>query len=263
MGANLVVGAVALGLLCFAAAPARADDLALVRVGVERALPRQALERLFASPPLVFRGSPPHGPAIYRERVNGVVLIASTSSVGTGVLVSGQGDIITNEHIVHHAHEAHGEQWLAVWFKPPPGLPLVKGNFLLARVQQKNQRRDLAHVRLAQPIPQSATVIPLATLMPDVGQEVFTIGHPKTFLWSFAQGVVSQIRPDYEWRYGDGIPRSATAIQTQAPVDSGNSGGPLLDERGAIVGIVIGSALETQGVYFAVAVQHVRELLPR
>jgi hypothetical protein len=55
--------------------------------------------------------------------------------------------------------------------------------------------------------------------MPHVGQDVFTIGHPKAYLWSFGQGVVAQIRPDYEWKYQDGILRSATAIQTQAPIN--------------------------------------------
>jgi len=149
-----------------------------------------------------------------------------------------------------------------VWFKPSKGVRPAKRSFLLAKVLQRNQRRDLAHIRLAQLMPQTATVIPLASLMPNVGQEVFTIGHPKTYLWSFSQGVVSQIRPDYEWRYQDGIPRSATTIQTQAPVNPGNSGGPLLNEEGAVVGIVVGSATETEGVYFAVSVQHVRELLP-
>jgi len=90
--------------------------------------------------------------------------------------------------------------------------------------------------------------------MPHIGQHVFTIGHR-----SFGQGVVSQIRPDYEWRYQDGITRSATTIQTQTPI---NPGGPLLNDEGAVVGILVGSATETAGVYFA-AVQHVREVLPR
>jgi putative serine protease PepD len=240
-----------------------AGDLGPVRAGLERSLPQEALERLLPSPPLVFRGVPTRGPAIYRERVNGVVLIASTTSVGTGVLVSEQGDIITNEHIVQRAHEARGSEWVAVWFRPPPGVPFAKGDFLMARVHRKNPRRDLAHVRLAQPTPPKATVIPLASLVPVVGQEVFTIGHPKSYLWSFAHGIVSQVRPDYEWRYDDGVPRSATAIQTQAPINPGSSGGPLLDEQGAMVGIMIGSATEIAGVHFAVAVQHVRELLPR
>jgi len=252
-----------IGLLYVAVLPASAGDLQPVRVDLERALPEQALERFFASPPLVFRGAPPRGSMVYRERVNGVVLIASTNTVGTGVVVSEQGDIVTNEHIVRDAHKARGDEWVAVWFKPSNGVRPAKSNFLLAKVLQRNQRRDLAHIQLAQLMPQTATVIPLASLMPNVGQEVFTIGHPKTYLWSFSQGVVSQIRQDYQWQYQDGIRRSATAIQTQAPVNPGNSGGPLLNDEGAVVGIVVGSATETEGVYFAVSVQHVRELLPR
>ena len=266
MAVNRVMHAsasVAVGLLCLTVLPASADDLKPVRVDLERALPQQALERLFDSPPLVFRGSPPRGAEVYRERVNGVVLIASTNTVGTGVLVSRRGDIITNEHIVRDAHKARGEEWVAVWFKPSNGVRPEKSNFLLAKIRQRNQRRDLAHIQLAQLMPQTATVIPLASMMPNVGQEVFTIGHPKTYLWSFSQGVVAQIRPDYEWTYQDGISRSATTIQTQAPVNPGNSGGPLLNEEGAVVGIVAGSATETEGVHFAVSVQHVRELLPR
>ncbi len=254
---------VAIALLGLAVVPVAADDLKPVRIELERALPEQTLERLFPSPPLVFRGVPPRGATVYRERVNGVVLIASTRTVGTGVLVSSEGDIITNEHIARDAHKARGEEWVAVWFKPSNGIRLAKGDFLIARVLQRNQRRDLARIRLAQLMPQTATVIPLASTMPSVGQEVFTIGHPKTYLWSFGQGVVAQIRPDYEWSYQDGITRSATTIQTQTPVNPGNSGGPLLNEDGAVVGIVAGSATETEGVHFAVAVQHVRELLTR
>ena len=82
---------VGIGLLGLAVSPAFANDLDSVRLDLEHALPDQALDRVFASPPLVFRGTPPRSSMIYRERVNGVVLIASTNSVGTGVVVSGQG----------------------------------------------------------------------------------------------------------------------------------------------------------------------------
>ena len=254
---------VVIGLLGVVASPASADDLGPIRVDVERALPEDALDRVLASPPLVFRGAPHRGSLVYRERVNGVVLIASTNTVGTGVVVSEQGDIITNEHVIRDAYKARGDEWVAVWFKPSNGARPVKSDFLLARILRRNQRRDLAHIQLTQLMPQTAVVIPLATVMPSIGQEVFTIGHPKTYLWSFSQGIVSQIRPNYEWKYPDGILRSATAIQTQAPINPGDSGGPLLDDEGAVVGIVVGSATETDGVYFAVSAQHVRELLRR
>jgi S1-C subfamily serine protease len=238
-----------------------ADDLASVAEEVRRTLPREALERLETSPPLVFRGVPPRGAVIYRERVNGVVLIASTNAVGTGVLVSADGDIVTNDHVVRAAHRSRGGEWVAVWFKPPRDVRPVISKFLLARVVQRSELRDLAHIRLAQLAPDVATVVPIAARIPEVGQPVFAIGHPRIHLWSFMQGVVSQVRADYQWRYDDGIPRSATTIQLQAPVNPGSSGGPLLDDAGAVVGIVIGSADASAGIHFAVAVQHVHELL--
>jgi putative serine protease PepD len=133
---------------------------------------------------------------------------------------------------------------------------------VLARVIRRDPRRDLAHLRLTAEVPRSATVVPLAAGIPDVGHDVFTIGHPRTYLWSLAQGVVSQIREDYQWRYEDGLLRTATAIQTQAAVNPGSSGAPLLNDRGEMVGVVIGSAPPGPGVTLAVSVHHVRELLP-
>jgi S1-C subfamily serine protease len=234
-----------------------------VRIDVERGLPLDVLERLAATHPLVFRGSTPRGATIYRERVNGVVLLASTNTVATGVLVSDQGDIVTNEHVLRAAHRARGGEWVAVWFKPSAGTRPAKADFLLARVLQRDMRRDLAHIRLAQGVPSRATAVPLAISVPDVGQDVFTIGHPQTYLWSFGHGVVAQVRSDYQWQYGDGIRRSATAIQTQAVATAGSSGSPLLNDAGAVVGIVVGAVTEAHGIYFAVAVEHVRELLAR
>src|SRR5262245_4763749 len=123
-----------IGLLGITVSPASADDLSQIRVDLERALPEQVVDRSLASAPLVFRGAPPRGTMVYRKRVNGVVLIASTTTVGTGVVVSGQGDIITNEHIIRDAHKARGDEWVAVWFKPSNGgVRPAKSDFLLAR----------------------------------------------------------------------------------------------------------------------------------
>lgn len=249
------------GLLGLGTVPAHSDDMHSVRIDVERSLPLDVLERLAVEHPLVFRGSTPRGAAIYRERVNGVVLLASANTVATGVLVSDRGDIVTNEHVLRVAHRARGDEWVAVWFKPPGGIRPAKADFLLARVLQRDTKRDLAHIRLAQRVPSRANAVPLATTVPDVGHEVFTIGHLKTYLWSFGQGVVAQVRSDYQWQYADGIPRSATAIQTQAVATAGSSGSPLLNDAGAVIGIVVGSVTEAHGIYFAVSVEHVRELL--
>jgi S1-C subfamily serine protease len=264
---TLACVAVAVMALAAVAPGVPAEDLDAVRSEVEQTLPKRTLDDIVVPMRLSVRSAhTKRGPAIYERHVDGVVLIASTKTVATGVLVSEHGDIVTNDHIVEHAQRVGGEAWLAVWFRPPPGMSssLGSGSFLLARVVQRESRRDLARLRLAQPAPETATVIEPATpgtAMPGVGGKVFTIGHPGSAAWRLAEGTVSVVRPDYQWRYGDGVPRSATTLELVAPITTGNSGGPVFDERGAMVGIVVGSAVPQQGVGYAVAVQHVHELL--
>jgi serine protease Do len=252
-----------LALLVALAGPAAALDLGAIHAEVERALPREALESLGAPPPLVLRRAINPREAIYNQRVDGVVLLASTRTVASGVLVSEAGDIVTSEHLVQQAHRAAGEDWIAVWFHPvtPTAPALARPSFVLARVAQRDPRRDLARLRLVQPVPDTATVVPLGSMVPAAGKKVFTIGHPKSAGWTFGEGVVADVRPGFQWRYDDGITRSATAIQLSAPIATGSSGGPLFDERGAMVGVVVAAGGGTPGVGFAVAVQHVHELL--
>src|SRR5262249_36016959 len=145
-------------------------------------------------------------------------------------------------------------------FKPTGAARPDKDKFMLARVIRKLPLRDLALVRLVDPAPVTSTVLQIAAGVPEIGQEVFVIGHPKGYFWSLTQGIVSQIRPGHAWHYDDNIPRVATAIQTQAPINPGNSGGPLLSDDGSIVGIVAGGAEEAQGIFFAVAASHLLEL---
>jgi S1-C subfamily serine protease len=239
-----------------------AEDLDAVRAQVERTLPLHTLQGIVAGE-LGFRRALTPREFIYNTRVDGVVLLASTKTVATGMLVSDAGDIITNDHIVQHAQRVGGHDWIAVWFRSSTAGPhaIALGNFMLARVVQREPRHDLARLRLAQTRPQTATVIPLGSAMPSVGTKVFTIGHPGSAGWKLGEGTVANIRPSYQWHYADGVTRNATAIQLAADITTGNSGGPLFDDRGAMVGVVVGSAVRTQGVGFAVAVQHVRDLL--
>jgi S1-C subfamily serine protease len=184
--------------------------------------------------------------------------------IGAGALLSQTGELITNEHVVRSAHRRDGAEWVAVWFKTSATSTRVpKDGYLLARVTAKDVRSDLAVVQLVQAPPPTATPIPLAAALPDVGQDVFAIGHPVGLLWSFTQGIVSQIRQNHEWTYADAVPRRATVIQTQTPTVSGSSGGPLLNDEGQIVGIIMAGAVAAQGFNFAVSVHHARQLSGR
>jgi S1-C subfamily serine protease len=70
------------------------------------------------------------------------------------------------------------------------------------------------------------------------GDDVVVIGHPLGMLWSITTGIVSGIRFNYK------ISNSAiesTVVQTQTPVNPGNSGGPLLTSDGRLIGVIFGS----------------------
>ena len=53
-----------------------------------------------------------------------------------------------------------------------------------------------------------------------VGADVHAIGHPQGQTWTYTKGLISQVRPDYQWG-----PHKADVIQTQTPINPGNSGG--------------------------------------
>lgn len=193
------------------------------------------------------------GPRLYRQVVDSVVLVVTKEAIGTGVVVSPNGHILTNWHV------AEGNEVVGI---VPRNRDLLKGiqelrkeNVSLARVVASDARRDLALLYVT-PLP--APLKPTSLGKPggvEVGQDVYSIGHPQNLLWSYAEGVVSQIRPDYEWAYEDGSKHQATVLQTQTPMYPGSSGGALFDASGQVVGIIYGNKEATLG--FAIAISEV------
>jgi len=136
--------------------------------------------------------------------------------------------------------------------------------------------RDLAVIAVAEP---PARVRPIAAgTVKNVrpGDDVVVIGHPLGLLWSVTSGIVSGIRENYPVGSGQASAPRVTVVQTQAPVHPGNSGGPLLTDRGELLGIIVGSHLlpartnagvEAQaaapGLNFAIAVDEVRDFVGR
>ena len=89
------------------------------------------------------------------------------------------------------------------------------------------------------------------------GEQVFAIGHPKAyFVWSISDGIVSAIRPNYAW-----LENEATVIQNTAAISSGSSGGPLFNSEGRMIGINTMTYQEGQSLNFAVAINHVTQLI--
>lgn len=208
---------------------------------------------------LEFRGS---GKNIYSEYADSIFLIVSRDKndnkkggIGTGSLISKDGYIVTNYHVIDN--NLNGD--IEVYTKPKkPGNNV--GDKYIAKVELYNSNTDLAILKVNN-LPKSITPIPVGSYQDiKIGDEVHAIGHPKNLFWSYTKGVVSQIRPNYSWKFSSNQQRSATLIQTQTPISPGNSGGPLFSSKGKMVGVNTMKA-DGENLNFAVAIDEANKII--
>lgn len=203
----------------------------------------------------------PWGPNLYKETVDAVVLIIPVGAKGeidvqgSGVVVTATGHIITNWHVVKNKKVA------LVAFRPTPPkrfADLQKADLWVATVIETLPEKDLAFLELYSSATGNQDIsflrfIPLEDPnFLQVGQDVFAIGHPQGLYWSYTEGVISQIRPRYKWKMG-GILYQATVLQTQTAISYGSSGGPLINSKGNLVGIISNMTPGQAGFNFAIS----------
>jgi S1-C subfamily serine protease len=169
-----------------------------------------------------------------------VVSIARSSrrgpaGAGSGVVFTPDGYVLTNAHVATGAHELE--------------LGFTDGTTSRAHLVGLDHATDLAVVRAAGPAPKHASFGSSAALR--VGQLVVAIGNPLGFSSTVSAGVVSALGRTMRARDGramEGI------IQSDVALNPGNSGGPLVDSRGRVVGINTAIILGAQGISFSVPV---------
>lgn len=156
---------------------------------------------------------------------------------GSGVIVSEEGYIITNNHVVEEARD------LAVVFADGTRHP--------AEMIGTDALTDIAVIKVNDPVPAIAAIGDATNLRP--GEVVLAIGSPLgNFRNTVTAGVVSALNRSVGPMEG--------LIQTDAPINRGNSGGPLINQRGEIVGINtlvvrggdVFSSVQAEGLGFAV-----------
>ena len=195
------------------------------------------------------------GSSLFKEVVDGVVLILTNDALGSGSVIDDSGLIITNWHVVGDYTQ------VGVVFRPPPGTALTEDLIILADVLQVDKTRDLALLKLQDP-PPGMKVLSLGDMSAvDIGNEVHAIGHPEGESWTYTRGYISQVRDGYEWSYGENDDHLAEVIQTQTPISPGSSGGPLFDENGMIIGVNTFTSTTAQNINFAVAVKEVADFV--
>ncbi|MEX0711035.1 MAG: trypsin-like peptidase domain-containing protein [Pirellulales bacterium] len=162
--------------------------------------------------------------------------------IGSGVLVSADGYALTNSHVVA------ARQRLSV--------TTHEGDRLDARLVGDDPATDLAVLRV------SAADLPLARLGDSagirVGQLVIAMGNPYGFQSTVSTGVVSAVGRSLRSQQGRLI---ENVIQHTAPLNPGNSGGPLVDSHGRVLGINTAIIAMAQGLGFAVGADTARWVL--
>ena len=165
------------------------------------------------------------------------------NSLGSGVIISPRGYIVTNAHVVQQADQII--------------VTLADESQKKAELVCADPAADLAVIKIDSDKPLVA--IPVGTsadLM--IGETVIAVGNPFGYQHTVTTGVVSAlgrtIQPSPNFQY-EGL------IQTDAPINPGNSGGPLLNIRGELVGINTAIRAGAQGLGFAIPVDRVREIM--
>lgn len=192
------------------------------------------------------------GTKIFNARVDGVALIIGDGRLASGAIISRKGHILTNWHAVHQ----NNNMKIIIL-----GDGDVDDNTYQFQIIKHSQSQDLALLKLINP-PSNLNVLNLSRIVPKVGEQVHAIGHPEGEMWSYSLGYISQHRDDYEWSYDDsGKSFTADVYQMQTPINEGNSGGPLLNKFGNIVGINSFGLETKQGLNYAVSVKEIIKFL--
>jgi putative serine protease PepD len=188
---------------------------------------------------------------LYNSVKNGVVYVqAGQSASGSGFVISDDGYIVTNEHVV-----AESSTYTVRIGETDRTVP--------ATLVGADASSDLALLKVDPSQTGTLHPLPLADSAPEVGDEVIAIGSPFGLQSTLTSGIVSALNRTLQSPNGHAI---SGALQTDAAINPGNSGGPLLDTDGKVIGVnaqIASQSGGSTGVGFAISVTTVKNVIPQ
>lgn len=157
------------------------------------------------------------------------------TSTGTGFFDDSDGTIITNYHVIEGGYE---------------GIVKIKngGKFDIESILGFDEELDIAIIKIEY---QSEYVLNKRTTELTTGEKVYTIGSSEGLTDSFSSGIISAVNRDIAGK---------SFIQTTAPISHGNSGGPLIDRFGNVIGITSAGIEEGQNLNLAISVSEIENI---
>jgi len=191
---------------------------------------------------------------IYEDNALGVVLLMGDAGYGSGVIISTKGYVLTNNHVIENNENL--EAILSYQYSLDGYEEYVHS----IEIIKQDKVKDLALIKINNPRT-ALRPINISRKVPAIGSQVHAIGHPDLEVWTYTTGYISQIREEYEWSYKDDFEHMANVYQTQTPIAEGNSGGPLLNNHGNLVGINTFGDSENDFQNFSVTVDEIIRFL--
>ena len=185
-------------------------------------------------------------PELVRQVKPSVVVITTYDSSGEALMTGSgffvhPGQVVTNLHVIRGASRAE--------VKTLDG----KGKtYPVTGAVAVDEEGDLVEMNVDMPA-ERAHAIEFAPLLPDEGEKIFVVGNPLKLEGSVSDGIVSAVRE---------VPNVGRIIQITAPVSHGNSGSPVFNLKGQVVGVVTVKVTNGQNINLAIAVARVAQLTP-
>jgi S1-C subfamily serine protease len=169
--------------------------------------------------------------------------------MGSGFVWDASGHIVTNSHVVYG-----GDRFIVVFQNDK--------NTYKAKLVGKDLQRDIAVLKLETKPAKLYPVVVGSSASLMVGQKTIAIGNPMGFDHTMTQGIISALNREIE---GFGQVSLRRVIQTDAAINLGNSGGPLFNSSGQLIGVntlIVSPSGSSSGLGFAIPVDTVKESVP-